>query len=100
MNAVISLAAIARSLRRRLAVVLVGVGLALALALPSPAPAQTESPGNGPVLHVFWSLGCPVCIRQKPWIEELEARFPGLEVEQMELSQRPRFQERFEAMAA
>ncbi|TVS05105.1 MAG: thioredoxin [Cyanobium sp. PLM2.Bin73] len=51
-------------------------------------------------MHVFWSLSCPVCLRQKPWLEELEARFPGLDVEQMELSQTPRFQARFEAMAA
>jgi hypothetical protein len=99
MNPAASLAACGRSLRRRGAIVLAGVGLMLAL-LVSAHPATPAPPaGNGPVLHVFWSLGCPVCIRQKPWIEELEARFPGLEVEQMELSHTPRAQARFEEMA-
>ncbi len=100
MSPTVLLAALSRNLRRRVAVVLAGVGLALALALSSPAPSQADTPGNGPVLHVFWSLGCPVCVRQKPWIEQLEARFPGLQVEEMELSQTPRFQARFEEMAA
>jgi hypothetical protein len=100
MSPTVLLAALSRNLRRRVAVVLAGVGLALALALSSPAPSQADTPGNGPVLHVFWSVGCPVCIRQKPWIEDLEARFPGLQVEEMELSQTPRFQARFEEMAA
>lgn len=100
MSPTVLLAALSRNLRRRLAVVLAGVGLALALALSSSAPSQADTPGNGPVLHVFWSVGCPVCIRQKPWIEDLEVRFPGLQVEEMELSQTPRFQARFEEMAA
>jgi len=95
-----ALAGWGRSLRRRLSLLLAGVGLALALALPGQAPAQPDTPADGPVLHVFWSLSCPVCLRQKPWLEELEARFPGLAVEAVELGQTPDAPARFEAMAA
>ena len=100
MNPTVLLAAVAANLRRRLSVVLVAVGLALALALSSHGPAQAETPGHGPVLHVFWSLDCPVCLRQKPWLEGLEPRFPGLAVEAMELSRSPRAQTRLQEMAA
>lgn len=75
--------------------------LALALLTASLAPAKADLPAtDGPVLHVFWSLTCPVCLRQKPWIDGLEARFPGLQVELMELSRSDRHHARFEAMAA
>jgi len=87
-------------LRHRLAMALSGVCLALALVLSGPSPAQADTPVNGTVLHVFWSLGCTVCIRQKPWIEGLEARFPGLQVVEMELSRSDRFHALFQEMAA
>lgn len=61
--------------------------LMLATLVASLVPARAEAPDtDGLVLHVFWSLTCPVCIRQKPWIDGLEARFPGLRMELMELS--------------
>ncbi len=53
-----------------------------------------------PVLHVFWSLDCPVCIRQKPWIDGLEDRFDGLRVVEMELSESDRYHALFAEMAA
>ena len=65
------------------------------------SPARAEAPGDGgPVLQVFWSLTCPVCTRQKPWLDGLEARFPGLRVEAMELSRSDQYHERFQQMAA
>ncbi len=77
------------------------VWLAVGLVVASLGPAQAEVPGDdGPVIHVFWSLTCPVCIRQKPWIDGLEARFPGLRVELMELSRSDRYHARFDRMAA
>lgn len=79
---------------------LTALWLAIALLTASAAPASADTPAtNGPVLHVFWSLTCPVCIRQKPWINALEARFPGLRVEAMELSRSEHNHARFEAMA-
>ena len=83
----------------RLAVAVVWGWLALVIILSSLAPAQADTRANGPVLHVFWSLNCPVCIRQKPWIEELEARFPGLRVVEMELSRSDQFHAVFQEMA-
>ncbi|MFU8899792.1 MAG: hypothetical protein ACNA7L_12925, partial [Roseinatronobacter sp.] len=85
--------------RRYLGVAVTRVWLALGLAVFSLVPVQADIPQNGPVLHVFWSLGCPVCIRQKPWIEALETRFPGLQVVEMELSRSDQFHAIFEDMA-
>jgi hypothetical protein len=86
---------------RAIASALGALGLALAVLMANLASARAEVPNtNGPVLHVFWSLTCPVCIRQKPWIDRLEERFPGLRVEQMELSGSDRYHARFDSMAA
>lgn len=85
--------------RRYLVVAVTHVWLALVLALSSSVPAQADIPPNGPVLHVFWSLGCPVCVRQKPWIAQLDTRFPGLQVVEMELSRSDQFHALFEDMA-
>lgn len=85
--------------RRYLGVAVTRVWMALGLAVFSHVPAQADSPQNGPVLHVFWSLACPVCIRQKPWIEALDTRFPGLQVVEMELSRSDQFHALFEDMA-
>ncbi len=89
----------ADNLRHRLAKALAGLWLMLALVLSSLTPTQADTPADGPVLHVFWSLGCPVCIRQKAWTEGLEARFPGLRVVEMELSHSDRFHALFQEMA-
>lgn len=79
---------------------LVALWLAMAALMATIAPVRADAPEpDGPVLHVFWSLTCPVCIRQKPWVDGLEARFPGLRVEAMELSRTDRYHARFEAMA-
>lgn len=89
------------ALRRAAGVFLIVLLLSLVLQIIGPAPARADAPAtNGPVLHVFWSLTCPVCIRQKPWIDGLEARYPGLRVEAMELSQSDRHHARFDEMAA
>lgn len=66
---------------------------ALLLAAPG-LRAQSADAGDGTegmvVLHVFWSLDCPVCIRQKPWLEALPERFAGLELRDYELSRSDR----------
>jgi len=82
---------------RALAALLLVLGMLMANLVPAKADAPNV---NGPVLHVFWSLTCPVCIRQKPWIDGLETGFPGLRVEQMELSRSDRYHARFDQMAA
>jgi len=88
------------TLRPRLAMTLAALWLSLALVLSGLVPAQGGSMGKGPVLHVFWSVDCPVCIRQKPWLEGLEGRFPGLQVVERELSRTDRHHALFREMAA
>jgi len=86
-------------MRNRLRRALIMLWLGLALICASLAPAQAEAPPEAPALHVFWSLTCPVCLRQKPWIEGLEERFPGLRVIEMELSGSDRYHALFREMA-
>ena len=89
------------SLSAQARAVMVLLAAVAGLMLGSLAPAQAQSSADDtPVLHVFWSLTCPVCMRQKPWIDGLEGRFPGLRVEAMELSQSDRHHQRFQRMAA
>jgi hypothetical protein len=78
---------------------LAGLWMLLALMLAGGTPAPADAPPDGAVLHVFWSLTCPVCLRQKPWIDGLEARFPGLQVVEMELSGSDRYHALFREMA-
>lgn len=73
--------------------------MAFALLFCSAGPARTEAVQERAVLHVFWSLTCPVCLRQKPWIDGLEARFEGLDVVLLELSQTDAHHELFREMA-
>lgn len=69
------------------------------LTLSIVAPARADVPDTGSVLHLFWSLDCPVCIQQKPWVEELAERFEDLRVIEMELSRSDRYHGRFVEMA-
>jgi len=50
-----------------------------ALAGPNPA-AKTVN------LHFFWSHGCPHCLQEKPFLEELQKKYPGLRVQSYEVS--------------
>jgi hypothetical protein len=74
--------------------------LALVLWLACLVPMKAEAAQEGPILHVFWSLDCPVCIRQKPWLDSLEDRFDGLRFVEMELSESDRYHALFAEMAA
>ena len=49
------------------------------------------------VLTFFWEKGCPVCARAKPFIAELEVRYPSLEVKSFEVAER---RENFELLSA
>ena len=62
-------------------------------------PAKAEEAAAQLRLVVFWSVDCPVCLRQKPWLDTLAAAHPGLVVEAHELSSAAA-RARFEAMAA
>lgn len=73
--------------------------LLLCMALALPARAQDGATPPQLRLVVFWSVDCPVCLRQKPWLDALAAAHPDLVVEAHELSSAAA-RARFEAMAA
>lgn len=73
--------------------------LIAAVMLPQiPAKAQ-QSEAEPAALTVFWSRDCPVCMRQKPFLDGLEDRYPGLTLRSYELSEDPQAAARFMAMA-
>jgi thiol-disulfide isomerase/thioredoxin len=57
---------------------------------PEPNPNVTEDNsetiknGKETVVYFFWGVGCPHCADQKPWMEELEEKYPDLEVKMLE----------------
>lgn len=73
--------------------------LIAAVMLPQiPAKAQ-QSEAEPAALTVFWSRDCPVCMRQKPFLDGLEDRYPGLTLRSYELSEDQQATARFMAMA-
>lgn len=51
-------------------------------------------------MHVFWGVDCPHCANQKPFLDELEARHPGLVVREYEISRTSEHHARFIEMAS
>ncbi|WP_043740187.1 glutaredoxin family protein [Thioalkalivibrio nitratireducens] len=70
---------------RRVERVLVLLAALLSL-LGLPATAAADSPETGARMYVFWSETCPHCINQKPFLRELEQRYPELTVDEREIS--------------
>lgn len=68
---------------RALVGVLAAVVAVLGLAPPA-APAQ-EDPGSEVVVEYYYGEGCPVCAVTGPWLEDLEARTPGMRLEEVEV---------------
>jgi cytochrome c biogenesis protein CcdA/thiol-disulfide isomerase/thioredoxin len=76
--------------------------LFLAIAfLPGSALSDSASQGaEGVRMFVFWSETCPHCINQKPYLRELEKRYPELIIQEMEISRERTYHQFFIAMAA
>ena len=51
------------------------------------------------VLYFFWGDGCPHCAQQKPFLEELNQRYPNLEVRAYEIYNVPENRDLFLKMA-
>jgi cytochrome c biogenesis protein CcdA/glutaredoxin len=65
--------------------------------------AVSDSKGvgaDGVRMFVFWSESCPHCINQKPYLRELEKRYPDLIIQEMEISRTRTYHQFFVAMAA
>lgn len=41
---------------------------------------------NKTTIYFFWSSGCPHCAKEKPFLEKLEGKYPGLDVKYYETS--------------
>ena len=42
--------------------------------------AQSSQEANPVVIYMFWGDGCPHCAKAKPFLEELAARNPNVEL--------------------
>ncbi len=49
------------------------------------AAATTGSGAEGVRMFVFWGIGCPHCDNQKPFLHELEERYPDLTIQKYEV---------------
>ncbi|TVR33805.1 MAG: thioredoxin [Spirochaetaceae bacterium] len=52
-----------------------------------PSAAYADGAGHTPMLQYFWMEGCPACARAAVFLDELEQRFPALEIDRLEVSQ-------------
>jgi thiol-disulfide isomerase/thioredoxin len=68
--------------RQRLTLVVLAVP---ALLLWFCASTFAAPAGRTATLYYFWGEGCPVCEKAKPFIEELEQRYPNLRVKEYEV---------------
>lgn len=87
---------LARSLRR-LARFWLAACLALLLLVPPgahAAPSETSA-----TLYFFWGVGCPHCVKAKPFLEELKTKYPTLRVESLEVLENRENLPRLMAMA-
>jgi thiol-disulfide isomerase/thioredoxin len=49
------------------------------------APAFPVPPSSKVVIYLFWGDGCPHCASEKPFLQELAQRSPGVEVREYEV---------------
>lgn len=40
---------------------------------------------NKTIIYLFWGAGCPVCEKIRPFLQEMKAKYPGLEVKEYEI---------------
>jgi thiol-disulfide isomerase/thioredoxin len=57
----------------------------LVLTIPAVSATPAMQDAQPVVLYFFWGDGCPHCAHQKPFLEELERRYPNLEVRDYEI---------------
>ncbi len=66
-----------------LSILTVTVGIILGtLFFSGIAYAETQ---NGVVMYFFWGEGCPHCAHEKPFLDQLEGKYPELEVKSYEV---------------
>jgi glutaredoxin len=72
----------------RIKLALLGLLLVVFLAgcAPEQEPGLSEGQDQGQVaLYFFWGDGCPHCSNAKPWLAEMDKRYPDLEIRSYEV---------------
>ncbi len=64
------------------------------------AGANQAAAAEKTVIYFFWGEGCPHCAEEKPFLEEMESKYPELEVKSFETWNNQENQKLFEEMAA
>jgi glutaredoxin len=78
-------------------------GLVLLLSLAPAVSVQAQAPAAAPArvpVYVFSGDGCPHCAAQKPFLDELAARYAQVEVHSFEVWYQPENRPLFQRMAA
>ncbi|MFW5991317.1 MAG: TlpA family protein disulfide reductase [Candidatus Nanoarchaeia archaeon] len=65
---------------------------------PGGTPTQDDDPDKV-VVYFFWGEGCPHCATEKPFLEELENKYPELEVKMFETYNNPENVQKFQRVA-
>jgi thiol-disulfide isomerase/thioredoxin len=87
-------------MRSRLAGVLLVLAAAIALTA-SPAWAGNPRQQGGPIIiYFFWGDGCPHCAAAEPFLADLAARYPNVEIRDYEVWKHPENREPLIRMAA
>lgn len=73
--------------------------LILAIFMVTAADAAADAAVTPVEMHVFWGDGCPHCEDQKPFLRELELRYPGLRIHSLEIWQDRKHHQLFREMA-
>jgi thiol-disulfide isomerase/thioredoxin len=55
-------------------------------AFPGAAPAAAQGHAAPVNLYFFWGQGCPHCLQEKPFLDHLEKKYPGLKIRRLEVS--------------
>lgn len=65
--------------------VLAALFISLALLAGTEAVAGKADNAPGVILYFFWGEGCPHCERAKPFLEELQRKYPSLRIDSCEV---------------
>ncbi|MFW5991318.1 MAG: TlpA family protein disulfide reductase [Candidatus Nanoarchaeia archaeon] len=64
------------------------------------APSEEEgTSGEKVTVYFFWGEGCPHCATEKPFLEELENKYPEVEVKMFETYNDPENVQKFQKVA-
>jgi glutaredoxin len=65
----------------------------------TPVRAQTPAPANPVYIYLFWGEGCPHCAKAKPYLENLAAAYPEIQLRTYEVYYDEENQKLFSLMA-